>query len=284
MKAHFEEKEFEAQINGEMRAQFGFIYAPGQVLEHTIGIDAALVCPCTEFWKLFQPPHPRSLFPVNVVPSGLQLNPTYWASLDQALDHFPPFKFNLFLQYKRPDRLIDARSKQWDDWLKPYFRFDITPNQQVALDKLAGIAGTDALVGYACPAFHTYSELWGHVATLQVVANTHFVAASELTGHAQYTYEKPDEAGIAFSEPAEIQGLDFIEETNRRRDRVLDRTNTMVVLHLAKYVSEATRGSDMEPQLEKLANAIQGDVTEIGRAFLRISAFAVLTGTRWLIG
>jgi hypothetical protein len=284
VKAQFEEKEFEAQINGEMRLRYGFIYAPGQVLEHTIGIDAALVCPCTEFWKLFQPPHPASLFPVNVMPGGLQLNSTYWANLDQALDRFPPFKFNLFLKHKRPDFLADSRCKQWAVWRKPYFRFDITAHQQVALARLEGIAGADALVGYACPAFHLYSELWTHVATTQVVTNTNFVAASALTGHKQYTYAEPGAGGVACSEPTEVSGFNLLEGSARRRDRLVTMTNRVAVLQLSKYIATAVNGLEMESQLDKLTNAIQGNLSEVGRAFLRISAFAVLTGTSWMIG
>ncbi len=73
---------------------------------------------------------------------------------------------------KRPEYLHDGRAKEWSDWNRAYYRFHLDPHQQVALERLASLAGLDALVTYASPAFHTYSELWDHVSVHAVLDNT----------------------------------------------------------------------------------------------------------------
>ncbi|WP_420564716.1 hypothetical protein [Thalassobaculum sp.] len=283
MKAQFEEKEFETQINSEISAQNGFIYAPGQVLENKIGIDVALVCSSTEFWKLFASPVPSSLYPVNIVPGGFELNASYWRALDDCIERFPKFKFNLFLQHKRPEYLEDARSKEWEDWGAPYFRFNLTKHQQSALESLDNHAGEDALVGYSSPAFYTYSDLWMYSAGNEVVKNTNFVKASTLSGHHRYTYVEPGSGGKACSEVVQVPGFDLAEEAARRRDRVVG-SNRDMIFRLEKQIDISIDGTNMREEIDRIVGFISGDMTRLARSIVRVNAFSIMTKTRWMIG
>lgn len=284
MQADFEEKEFETQLNAEMRVRYGFIYAPGQVLEHTLGIDAALMCPCTEFWKIMDPPHPDTLYPIKPVPNGIALNSSYWESLNKNIDYFPKFSFNLFLQHKRPEYHRDARSYEWDTWQQPYYRYDVTPHQQEALENLEEIAKDDALVGYSCPAFHTYSDLWNHSSNQNIVSQTNFVSASVLKDHKRYTFIDPGASGgVACSEPTQVSGMDLLEETARRRVRESTEVNHELIFRLSRYVVKAVQNTPLDSDLMKLATSIPGEFDDFCHAILKINSFGVLTRTRWMI-
>jgi hypothetical protein len=285
MIAEFEEREFEAQLNWELSSSHQCPYAPGQVLENTIGIDAALVCQDTNFWKLFQNA-PRSLYPAEYTPAGFQLNAAYWHGLDAALPLFPPIKFNLFLQHKRPDYLCMATAKEWGWWHAPYYRFHLLPHQQEALEELANLAGDDALVAYSCPAFHMYDDLWSHAQASTLVSATNFVPAASLTGHSRYTFKSAGCDGIGHSDPEEVPGFDMPAELDRLRERDVWGDNRERLFSLAQLVDKALARNVLRYPYQRYVERFSGvgDIPSSGRALLEVASFARVTESKWYFG
>lgn len=196
--AEFEEKEFECPLNGQLN-RGGKMWPPGQVLEQVVGFDAALFVDAVAVWAHLGVP---------TVPGGRVVLATWWPGKDAqaALSNHPPppFKLNVFLQYKRPEHLAGVRSREWKYWKAPYFRFYVTTHQQVALEACADALGTRGLVAYASPAFYKRANLFSHVEKGTLVTNTHFVKAALLKGHGLYTYATAVGTGRAYSKPVEI--------------------------------------------------------------------------------
>lgn len=205
--AEFEEKELEGPINAQL-SMGGPLWSPGQVLEQIVGFDVAIMVDDISFWASVG---------FGAAPAGLPVLPSWWSSwpsvILRPLFRFrtpPKFRLNLFLQYKRPERL--TRGQEWPDWKKPYFRFDLTPHQQSALEACAKSLGTGGLAAYGSPAFHRRTELFTHVEKRTLVENTHFAPALQLASHARYTYVTARGAGKAHSEPVDVQPIVFSDE------------------------------------------------------------------------
>lgn len=288
-KAEFDEKQFESSLNQELTTTKAVILSPGTVTENHLGIDAALVTSNRQFWQLFPPlaaPPPLSLFPFWAGPRGIQLNPAYWLALDQALPHFPRMKFNLFLQYKRPDHIHNKRSSEWATFGRPYFRYDLTPHQQIALERLSSIVGGDALVAYSSPAFSTFTELWHLQSRGKLIANSNFMRAALLRGHKRAAYDGPGAAAKGFSEPENLSGPEFDAELSRLSEhRPATRTNHEFVQRTADYVTAAMEGSGFL-RISRLgvSQYATDDLPAITDAFRSIALFCELMDVSWLIG
>src|SRR5262245_23462158 len=129
MLAEFEEKEVEGALNAQLS---GRLWSPGQVLEYFVGFDAALDIESSLHW---------SLLGYTTPPVGTTISVLWWSSpaAQAALSQRPPppFRLNLFLQYKRPEYLRSPTAVEWPHWNAPYFRFNIVAHQQSALDSCA---------------------------------------------------------------------------------------------------------------------------------------------------
>jgi len=146
--AEFAEKTYETLMNMELPHR-SRIFAPGQVDEHHIGIDAAIF---TEKRILLK------LFGFESVPSGKQLNRDLW-NLDEKVSlskKFPKFKCNIFIQYKIPEFIKSPNGREYSHWNKHYFRYDINSKQQEILYKLESKISSNSIVAYSCPAFYTW--------------------------------------------------------------------------------------------------------------------------------
>lgn len=285
MIAEFEEKEFEGFLNQQLCADGGVFYAPGQVLENVIGIDAALTCQVTEFWKLFPSPKPHSLYPTAATPSGILLSSEYWEDLDKAIDHFPLINFNLFVQHKRPAYLKAGSSRQWGYWKQPYYRYDLLSHQQSALSHLAKIAGADALVVYSCPAFISRAELWKHGLGASLIGNTNFTLVEALDGHDQYTFVGPGSSGYACSEPVEMPPFSITQAFQSRRVRERVRYSNREALQIAaKYVKQAIEAANLSESYEALSKYLPVEMPPIARSILTVHTFAIMTNARWYLG
>ncbi|HVV53443.1 MAG TPA: hypothetical protein VHO06_27545 [Polyangia bacterium] len=205
--AEFEEKELEGPLNAQLTGGSGLIWTPGQVLEAIVGIDAALMVTDAAFWAAvgFGP-----------APPGLPASSFWWPDwpLPTARPLFslrtpPPFSLNLFLQYKRPHYL--KRGKEWRHWHSPYFRFDLTPHQQVALEACANSLGAHGYVAYGSPAFSRRADLFAFQEQRALAANTHFAPVLRLSGHSRYTYVSAHSAGKGHSNPVTIEPASFLD-------------------------------------------------------------------------
>ena len=154
--AEFCEREYETIFNRQITTLHEYVWTPGQVQEHILGFDAAFLSNSQLIFDLF----PAWRF----LPIGIRPSSDNWQEFFDIADrHFPPFCFNLFVQHKRPEFIGSRRGKERSYWKRPYFRYDIDSNQQACLEKLETVSGNDALVTYACAAFHKHQELWEHV-------------------------------------------------------------------------------------------------------------------------
>lgn len=139
----FEEKEFEGPLNGQLGLG-GPLWSPGQVLEQLVGFDAAMLTIDAVFWASqgFAAP-----------PLGAVVLPAWWpgffSRLAVRIRRPPPFRMNVFLQYKRPEHLSHSNASEWTLWKASYYRFWITSHQQLALVACATALGNSGLVAYA---------------------------------------------------------------------------------------------------------------------------------------
>lgn len=288
--AEFEEKSFEGPLNAQLLAGSPYLYTPGQVLESALGFDAAMLCHRMEFWSLWG----RS------VPPGLIPLPGWWHPSPVPLPALPQFNLNLFLQYKRSQRLERSNATEWQHWTQPYFRYDIVGHQQAALEACATSLGGNGLVAYAAPAFISLAELFQHTSSGTLVSETNFVEAVNLNSHGRYTYASAGTAGIALSEPTEIPPVSLSEDLGRRVRQAPEMSRGRNVLQLASDgVTSAMKKMWREPDAAKFEILLDEAVDYLDqvppmrrrdedgaklRAYLRVTGFCSIVGWSWLVG
>lgn len=192
--AYFEEKTYEVAYDVELASGSGGVpnvYAPGQVLEHLLGFDAAAnPDPTHVLWRVLGTPRPR----------GVALVPDHWVGLPGARRRqsgLPSNPISFVVQYKRPEHLRGHRARQWHMWRNPYYRFAIDPAQQRVLKRLEINLLGEAIVRYAAPAFHTNEEMDTARLKSEVILRSGHVAPSDLVGHSVWTYRTPGHSGRA---------------------------------------------------------------------------------------
>jgi hypothetical protein len=284
--AEFEEKEYENPTTAQLLQGSPCLYTPGQVLEYAIGFDAAMHVQQTAFWTIF------GMTP----PPGERANPAWWSTFaSTAPPRFPPFRLNLFVQYKRPFYVNRSRGREWVHWNRDYYRFPLTPHQQTALEQLSAGLGAQGLVVYASPTFHTHDELYSHTENQSLVRNSNFVRATGLTGHGTYTYCQSGTTGIACSDPKGVPSLDllaevvnlcqanttapegaaFLQELELTVDRVMENhENEAKSRFYRSRAAEAMRQLGQPPE----------HLTDLIRTWVKANAAAVTIGMSWAIG
>jgi len=197
--AEFEEKNFEGPLNNQLLGGSRLLYTPGQVLEELIGFDAALHAHSRVFWSLWNRPTPAP---------GAAITWTWWKG-KKGNASFPAWKVNLLVQYKRPEYLFGRGAGQYDRWMAPYYRYEITAHQHEALRAASTKLGAQGLVVYASPGFHTLSALFDYTQNGKLVQNTNFVEARRIkTDHHHYTYRQAGKGGWACSDPEEVPSIE----------------------------------------------------------------------------
>lgn len=290
MDCQFEEKQYEQHLNNELIARQELLYVPGQVLEGQLGFDAAAYSINRSFWKLFDPFPPYPFFHrfwLDPRRSGVQLCREWWDDLEKAIPYFPRFRFNVFVQHKRPEYLTTQRSNEWEHWNTPYYRFALTSHQQKALEQLENRAAPSAIVVYASPAFIELETLWQSIERRQLIEKSNFCQPSKLIGHHLYTYNSPGNQGKAHSESEDVESFGFYE-------------------HLSQFGANLQPAEDNRSFLIQLGNILQAAIEDCGRiseafdtishdliaetesefhlAMSRISAFTFVVGIGWLVG
>lgn len=284
--AEFEEKEYENPTSAQLLQGSQYLWPPGQALEFTLGFDAALRVQQTAFWGLW------GMTP----PTGAVLNAGWWRAYRNApAPTLPPFRLNLFVQYKRPFYVSTRSGREWSHWNCCYYRFPITPHQQAALEELSTGLGAQGLVVYASPDFHTHAELYTHIQNQHLVSRSNFVKASTLQGHGTYTYSQAGINGIACSDPKEVPSIDLLREVEQRcesqsrgpsppefffglgatLDRVMERHESEARRHF--YSNRTSRIMELLQVTDgKMGNMMSGWV----KAFVASSAL----GLDWYVG
>jgi hypothetical protein len=282
MECEFEEKQFEQHLNFELLSKKNLLYVPGQVLENTLGFDAALYTSNSSFWKYFSSGHVKS----GVHRPGIKLDNKWWKSLDLKLDYFPKFKCNVFIQHKRPTHLTTANSKEWPHWKREYYRYGLTPHQQKSLEKLEDKIKDDSVVVYASPAFAKLTNLWDAINKGSLVNETNFVQPSKLKGHDAFTYILPGNTGRAYSEPEDIVSFNFIGRIARLSGvSNPNDTNRTFLIRTGDIIDGVMDGREPLQDLYRdivsyLSDSIE---PEIALAIIRVDTFCFLKKTTWKI-
>lgn len=200
MQIEFKEKTYEKYFSREIARLTDSSFSPDQCDENFLGFDEAFLLPFEHL--LFIPPYVRRSRRLRR--SGILLRELDHLT-ERAIERMPPFRFNLFVQYKRPEYLRTRGAREWKHWHAPYYRFDITPHQQQLLERLDAVSHGRAATIYASPAFWTATDLWQFVAAGQVIGSSNVASAVRLAGHGCYSYVDPGHRGMGHSEPEEIE-------------------------------------------------------------------------------
>jgi hypothetical protein len=284
MDCEFEEKQYEQLMNYEL-ADRGKIYPAGQCLEKDIGIDAALFfSKNSSFWRNWN--KDKSL---NERP-GVNLSPKLWETAEAKLrsSMFPKFKCNLFIQYKRPEKIISPNGKEYPDWGHSYFRYKITSHQQKTLCKLERKTTPHAIVAYSCASFRESDRLWQLADANRLVENSNFVQPHKLVGHNRYTFIADQPEGKAFSEPTKVTGIDLLKEVERLSINQLPfKDNFQFITSLAYDIKEIILSLENKQFttwyyniLEKTRHYEHSLATSLATIF----AFNFYANTSWSIG
>ena len=79
--------------------------------------------------------------------------------LGKEIANIPDIRANIFFQYKRSEYLVTSQASEWAHWMRPYFRYDIYPEQQALLEHLNSKFQQSVLILYAAPALQDVNEL-----------------------------------------------------------------------------------------------------------------------------
>lgn len=231
--AEFEEAEYRGPLFHQLQSS-NLLWEPGQVFEQHIGIDRAV-------WTMHAYLH--RLHGYSAPLTGIAMSRFDWSYIWAARRRrkkLPSFHLNVFIQAKRPSYGRYAPQALRAHGLKsPYWRFEVTPHQQVALERLADKLHDRAIVCYASPAFHKESILHKWTVEPRMVENSTFPDVRRLRGHAAWNYSEPGANGVANADP-EPSG----------DDSVLGRVAQMVE-------REQSREADAIGELADLAGAVR---------------------------
>lgn len=286
MYAEFEEKTYELHLTSELVHRRKHFFPPGQVLEDIVGFDVALRTSNRQFWKLFPHMSPwwRRMF--FWYPPGTRLSNEWWQELEHEIEHFPRFKFNCFIQAKRPNRMVRSDAAEYPSWSRPYFRYDTFQSQQQALEALAATTAGKAIVVYACPAFHTYGELWAAIKAGKLVQSSNFCEIERLNGHTRYSFVSPGNKGIAHSEPEPIESKPFELVLEALHDQDPRQSNVAFLIETAENILAASEklGTLRETYSSLAATLFDETNNKLARALAKIYAFQFVCDVQLLIG
>jgi hypothetical protein len=287
--SEFEETEFRGPLFNQLEKGNHLLWEPGQVFEKTIGIDRASFCLNSYLWNLHG-------YSCNLGGSILRGKPFHYIwSGSKPSKLLPDFKLNLFIQAKRSKYSSQSNTKLNPHINGPYWHFDITPHQQLALEKLEEELSVDALVIYAAPVFHKQQELYNHTSNQTIVNNSTFPKASTLKGHSKWYYDRPGIVGVA------NPNFDFSNEENLMQQIQLKRAeegsfkNDNGINNLQRISKAITsvvesRSNDFEATRFAYLSALIDDQIEDWelqetkgiKDFMRIETFAYLWKLNWL--
>ena len=290
MKCEFEEKQYEQHLNNELLMRQEFLYVPGQVLEGQLGFDAAIYSLNPRFWRLFDDlpyfrPFRRRWLSRNR--PGVALSTDWWADLEESLPYFPQFRFNVFVQHKRPEYLTVNSSNEWAHWNRPYFRYQLTPHQQQALEQLESRTQNSAIVVYASPAFIKLEQLWSAIQQRRLIETSNFCQPCKLAGHHLFSYAEAGSVGKAHSDPEDIESFNFYERLQAfysTADSTKDNRTFLIQLGEQLLASIAGCGALTESFATILGTFDSSVDNDFQQAMARVASFNFAVGARWLVG
>lgn len=286
MLAEFEEKPYEQHLTSELIHGRRLFFPPGQVLENIVGFDVAIRTSDRRFWRLF--PHMRSWWHsmLFLPPPGTRLDNQWWSQLEDEVQHFPRYKFNCFIQAKRPERMVRSDAAEYSTWNSRYFRYDAFLSQQQALEVLARNVSAKAIVVYASPSFHTYHELWVAISASQLVAESNFCEVAQMSGHSRYSYVDSGNAGFAHSDGTPIESTPFSEALDALEAEEPQQSNLEFIQLTSAAVDTAAEelGPLSEAYRAMVDKLFQDTDVPLAKHLARIYAFQYVCNVRLLLG
>lgn len=203
MKAEFKEKTYEKYFSSELARLTNITYSPDQVDEFFLGFDDAFFLRPDDILRwpfpFMRPSRRRRLL-------GMTLSELDFLAAEMS-ELLPPFKFNLFVQYKRPEYLSRRSAQEWACWDAPYFRYFTTPHQQQILEAINTQSHGRSATVYASPAFWRANDLWSIASNERIVANSNIASVARLNGHTTFTYSTAGNMGKGHSEPVTLESV-----------------------------------------------------------------------------
>jgi len=278
MKVGYEEKTFESYFNNELDSKSSIYFPPGQVLEGFFGFDAAANSRNRKLWSLLG--HPMGF---DSTYTGVELKDIAQElenNLDVTIQNIPSIKTNLFFQYKRPVYITRSSGKEWGQWKKSYYRYDLYHKQHQLLSKIANSFHNEALVLYASPAISNINELVKFKLKNKIIENSNFRIATDLDNHSRNTYTSSGKFSIAFSEPERLKTLNLMS-TLESFDPRHQYENNSFVIKTSKVIIENMKYS--KPFHELMAYYDELINYKIIYSLLTMKAFREITGVHWLL-
>lgn len=274
MNIDFKEKTYEKYFSNEIARLTDTTFSPDQVDEGLLGFDDAFLVPID--WLRAHAFYFRASRGARM--SGIRIQDH--ADLIAEFEHrMPPFHFNLFVQYKRPEYVRSHSALEWPNWRTAYFRYRITPHQQTLLDELDGRARGRAATVYASPAFWKATDLWARVKNSTIVASSNIACVARLRGHGHYTYRDAGSRGLGHSETSEISSpsLNEIIATGRSSGEPLPLSQHLKLT--AKLIAEVIDESDSHSRalysmVRELRDRPDLPANSLAAALLTIEAFS----------
>lgn len=295
--ADFEESEYRGPLYNQLERGNHLVWEPGQVFEKHIGIDRAAYITDPYFWGLHGLVAPMS----GVVLLDYDWHYIWKKRLKNKI--LPDFKLNLFLQVKRPHAGNRPRGKvKKAGIVGDYWKFEITPHQQVALEQLEKTLNGKSIVCYAAPAFHTQAALYEHTRNQSIVPSSSFPPASALTGHGAWYYDNGGLSGVANPdfvrtefEPLQTRIVSLIERAQSRSVNAGESLRDLAE-SLVRSTSEVQEPSSTDTWFQQLLNRVDDHVssmTELGLGdgediqaimhYMQVRAFCNAYRLDWLV-
>lgn len=284
VRAEFEEKTYEQYLTAELARDRPF-FSPGQVFEHVVGFDVALRTSDRRLWRHFPHMYPWWHYVLGSAPVGVLPMSAWWRELEDDMERFPKFKFNCFLQVKRPSRMVRADAAEYESWNAPYFRYDTRGHQQEALELLAQRTNGNAIVAYAAAAFHKLQHLWSAVSDREVVQRSNFCGAEKLNGHERYSYAAAGNTGIAHSDPTPIESVPFEQAFEQLIGQEPAQSNLAFLKQIGELIDDAAErmGPLFLTYKTIVAELIRDVDSELARSLAQIYAFELVGGLKLLV-
>ena len=240
MDIEFKEKTFEKYFGHELARLTNITFSPDQCDEALLGFDEAFFMP--EEWFFRFGPYVRRRRRGRL--TGVEIDE--FNKLGKMIaSHMPKFKLNLFVQFKRPKFLTSSGAKEWSDWKQSYYRYETTPHQQEALERIDAQSFGRAATIYASPAFRQAADLWNHVKSEAVVAHSNMASAAKLKGHDHYSYIAPGYIGKGHSETVDIESDPLQQIIGNGFERNDSLPLNQHLKKTAAAIIEAASGSDL---------------------------------------
>ncbi|KHS67102.1 hypothetical protein QT13_15025 [Pectobacterium brasiliense] len=290
MLSEFEEKQYEQHLNLELLQGTNLIFPPGQYLENILGFDAALFTKNKHFWRLFLSDQPWYRRFLRNYPSGLYFPKEVYKIEEEFNNYFPTFKFNIFIQHKRAERMVKDTAAEWDSWNQEYYRYKVLEHQQAILEVLERNIGGQGIVTYASPAFHTMQEFWKYHKSQSFIQNSNFCQPIKLAGHKAYTYIFAGTSGVAHSKPEKIESKHLLDEVSRlSRNEFKQNLNNSEFISatcelIEKSISSQEKYKAIYYEIIKDLDEHQREIPRLLRDFYKISAFKFVTGINSYFG